>query len=65
MKNKQLVLDNLERVRNNIRNLNYLTNTGCSFDELQNAFNLAFENLEKAEGLVSVEQDFYRTNQII
>lgn len=65
MKNKQLVLDNLERLRNNIKNINYQYSTGAAFQDFKDAVEAALETLGKAEDLVNVEHDFFRTNQII
>lgn len=65
MKNKELVLNRFDKIRNNINSIKYLVNTGGSFEEIREAFDVVYETLEETEGLVSIEHDQFRTNQII
>lgn len=65
MKNKELVLNKFDKLRNNIKSINYLVNTGGSFSDIQDAFDQVYKTIEETEGLVSIEHDQFRTNQII
>jgi hypothetical protein len=65
MKNKLLVLDRVEKIRYKVNNLKYLVNTNGSFDDIGEAFNEIFEVVDNMENLVSIEEDPFRSNQII
>lgn len=65
MKNKQLVLDRIERVRLKVNKIKYLMNTNASFDDINYAFEETFETIENMENLVNIEEDSFRSNQII
>ena len=65
MRNKELVLQRIEQVRQDVRALNYLLRTNASFDEIQQSFEKINERIEQAESLVSIEPDTFKSNQLV
>lgn len=68
MKNKTVVSDNLEKLRNSFKNYKYLVYTNGTPDELAEAYNNTIDKLDNIVHLVSLEQDMFGTfksNQII
>ena len=65
MKNKQLVLTRVEQIRQRINGIKYLINTNGNFDDIRKAFDETYEVLDSMENLVSIEDDPYRSNQLV
>jgi len=65
MKNKQLVSDNLDKLRNKIKNINYVYSTNGSLQEFREAVEISLNTLGEIEGLISIEHDLFASNQIL
>lgn len=65
MKNKELVLSKFDDIRYKVKDINYLFNTGGAFSDIQEAFEILYELIDDTKGLVSIEHDAFRSNQII
>lgn len=65
MKNKPQVLSNIDKLRGDVKNLNLVITRGGSYDDLFQAFKRIEERIDNLEGLVDLEQDTFKTNQII
>lgn len=65
MKNKELISNKLEKLRNDLNNIKYITNTSGNFQELERAYSIAFNTLEDITGIISIESDDFRSHQII
>jgi len=65
MKTKPQVLSNIDKLRGDVKNLNVLISRGGSYDDLFQAFKRIDERIDNIEGLVDLEQDSFKNNQII
>lgn len=64
MRSKEVISNNLDKLRNNINNIKYIVNTGGSFHDLLKAFEVAYTTLDNIDNLVSIEPDEFG-NKII
>lgn len=66
MKNKATVLKNIDQLRIDMKNINTLIfRSDTTGDQVFQAFKTAYERLDNIEGLVDIEIDPYKTNQIL
>ena len=65
MRNKTQVNNLLEQLRNDVKNINYLARTGCTFEQLTDAFSKTYQRLDNLQNLIDVEPDEYKSNQIL
>ena len=66
MKNKATVLKNIEQLRIDIKNINTLIfRTDTTNDQVFQAFKSVNERLDNIEGLIDIEIDPYKSNQIL
>lgn len=66
MKNKTTVLKNIDQLRIDIKNINTLIfRPDTTDDQVFQAFKTAYERLDNIEGLVDIEIDPYKSNQIL
>lgn len=64
MRSKEVISNNLDKLRNNINNIKYIVNTGGSFHDLLNAFEVVYTTLDNIDNLISIEPDEFG-NKII
>lgn len=56
---------NIEKLRGDLKNLKVLVSRGGSYDDLFQAYQRIDERIDNIEGLVDLEQDSFKNNQII
>lgn len=64
MRNKEVISNRLEQLRNNIKNTRYLMSTNGGWDEILASFDVSFDTLEVVENLINIEPDEFGSKLI-
>ena len=62
---KENALQKVELIRQLARNANYLINTNSRFEDIKQSFDILLEKIDELEGIINLERDEFKTNQII
>lgn len=65
MRNKATVLRDIDQLRSDVKNIDYILRTGGSQEDYRKAYQKTLDRLDNLQGLVDIEQDPYKSNQVL